>query len=431
MKKSTYHNSLFPSLKDIPLILFYLGTLLICFTTFRLGGVFFNASDLCFLLSVLVLFTNLLINKKSDFLNIIIHYNPLVMPLVLLFYSGLLSLVNTNDLSAGFRVFFQYLFLFGVWIPFSIYELDDIVKIRNIFIVLVLASLIPISVGLSDYFLQTTITSFLNGLLALNLDTVVPEWGRFGNVMNHPNNFGVLLIIVFPLSLWLQTENNKLWIKLFGFVYFISIVACSSTTGSRTVLIAIIFQFIVYHFFFLPQQTSRQLIQLIAIGVISILVLTFITHNTENSAMERLSISLSGDIGEYGADIDRVASMSEAFTLIKRHPLAGVGIDTAGSNLKTLFVHNTIIRLWAGMGIGGLFSVLMFYILPLKAIYVFWQQIKRTENRQITTMLSVLISMISGWMLADMVQPQFHNRIKWVTIILLYALIRFFNKTNQ
>lgn len=409
-------------IRNIPLILFYMGTLIISLPTFRPGGEFFNGSDLLYLLSAITLILQLLYYKQNIF-NILVKNNILITPLILFVFGAILSLSNTIDVMAGIRVTIQYFFLFGIWFPLSVYILDSLKKVKVLLAILVIASLCPLLISISDYFFHTKITYFLNALLNLNLNSVTPVWGRFGSIMDHPNNLGIFLISVFPLSLWLIVGKNQIHLKVAGAFYLVCILICSITTGSRSVILAIFCQTVIFFFIRYSRLLGKRIFVLFLFCTLIVLIGSLGSRYIRNDPITRLKDSVTGGIGNYDADIGRIDSVKESFDLVIKHPIAGIGVDAAGARLDNIFVHNTILRLWVSTGILGLVAAILFYIKPLITALKLRINLIRKNMISENEMLSVAFTMTIGWVLSDLVQPQFHNRIKWISVVIICSLV--------
>jgi len=407
---------------SLSLVFFHLGTLLISLTTFRVGGPLFNASDLFYLISALLLI-GITLSTKGDFYTVFIKNNPLLLPLLIFLFGAVLSTLNSTDPRNAAIAIGKYVFLFGVWLPLGIFLHDSVTKVRWMLIILVVASLLPITTCLSDYFLHTKITAYLDQVLNLNLVTSYPTRGaRFAAAMGHPNNFAVFLIVVFPIALWATLFSKGVVLRFCGVVYLISVLTCVLISGSRGCFIAVALQFALFNY--LMSGTGRRL---------SSISITFITGAAifvafqaslaffPQSPLARLDTMLTVKIGAYAADIGRVESLRQALSYIREYPIAGIGVEHADKMTQKLYVHNTLFRLWASVGIFGLVSYLWFYGKPL------WIGFRKMYNAFYTdfekrSMIVIILCAIIGSILFDMTAPQFHNRVKWIFVIGLFAL---------
>lgn len=401
-------------------IVFHLGTLLISLTTLRLGGEFFNASDLFYLISALMLIISL-IGSKDDFYAVFIKGNPFLAPLVIFVIGGVLSMFNSADASLDVIGLGKFVFLFGVWLPVAIYLHDSETKIKFLLLMVIVASLLPIISNLSDYFLHTRITFYLDHMLKLNLK--VPDqisFARFGSVMGHPNNFASLLIVVFPISLWLVLLSKSLRFKLCSFGFLVGVVVSLIISGSRAGLATFLVEGVVFYGFLLKKKWLTLTVLLI-LGIIIILNLQNISDVFPQSPAKRLATMLSMELGDYSADIRRVASLKQAVSFIREHPITGIGVGHAAKMTDQLYVHNTLFRFWASIGIFGLVSCLWFYGKPLYLGFIKMSGLF-SDDFEKKRIFVIILCAIVGSIVFDMTAPQFQSRFKWISVAVLFSM---------
>jgi O-antigen ligase len=114
--------------------------------------------------------------------------------------------------------------------------------------------------------------------------------------------------------------------------------------------------------------------------------------------------------------------MVQAWQAICEHPFFGLGVENTTADLEKLSVHNTILRLWAGIGFGGLVFICWIYFLALRAAIKNLKEVNVPKIRQYAPISFLVLIDLIGWFLVDMVQPQFYDRFKFVTLILLFSL---------
>ena len=406
---------------SLSLVFFHLGTLLISLTTFRVGGPLFNASDLFYLISALLLI-GITLGTKGDFHTVFIKNNPLLLPLLIFLFGAVLSMMNSADPRNAAIAIGKYVFLFGVWLPLGISLHDSVTKVRWMLIILVVASLLPITTCLSDYFLHTKITACLDQVLNLNLVTPYPTRdARFGAVMGHPNNFAVFLTVVFPIALWGALFSKGVLLRFCGVTYLMSVLTCVLISGSRGCFVAVTLQFALFYNLMSERGRLSSIIITFVIGAAIFVVFQASLAFFPQSPLARLDTMLSMKIGAYRADIGRVESLRQALSYIQEYPIAGIGVEHTAKMTQKLYVHNTLFRFWAGVGIFGLVSYLWFYGKPL------WIGFRKIYNVVGTdfekrSMIVIILCSIIGSILFDMTGPQFHNRVKWIFVIGLFAL---------
>lgn len=406
---------------SLSLIFFHLGTLLISLTTFRVGRSFFNGSDLFYLISALLLI-GITLSSKGDFYTVFIKNNPLLLPLLIFLFGAVLSMMNSADPKNAAIAIGKYAFLFGVWLPIGISLHDSVTKVRWMLIILVVASLLPITTCLSDYFLHTKMTAYLDHVLNLNLGTPYPSrYVRFGAVMGHPNNFAVFLTVVFPIALWGALFSKGAFLRFCGVAYLMSVLSCVLISGSRGCFVAISLQFALFYNLMSKRGRLSSIMISFIIGAAMFVAFQASLVFFPQSPLARLETMLTMKIGTYAADIGRVESLRQALIYIQEYPIAGIGVEHADKMTQKLSVHNTLFRLWASLGIFGLVSYLWFYGKPL------WIGFRRMYNVFYTdfgkrSMIVIILCSIIGSILFDMTGPQFHNRVKWILVIGLFAL---------
>jgi len=406
---------------SLSLICFHAGTLIISLTTFRPVASFFNASDTLYLLSVILLIIRMLHEGCSP-LRLFVRDNPFFKPLLIFLLGAILSLINSSDTGAALTVMGKYIFLFGLWLPAGIYLIDSPGRIKGMMIVMIAAAMVPLIPAICDYYFQTTITATVDRLLSMNLAFPEPHGGRFGSVMGHPNNFGFMLVVVFPIFLW-SVFFAKAWLtKIQGLLLLCLLAAGSLVTASRSMALAMTIQF-TFFMSFMPQRKLKQktayfVVVLLLIAGTSVLAI----KARPVILVDRFVEMASHEPGEYEPDSGRIDQMIEAWRAISNHPVIGIGVESTAADLERLPVHNTILRLWAGIGICGLVFICWVYAIAFLEALTNFRKAKRMKSYQFTRLSFVVLVALIGWFFVDMVQPQFYDRFKFVILILLFSL---------
>ena len=401
---------------------FTFGTLIISLLTFRLGGRFFNVSDFMYLLSaVLVCFHS--VAQGNNLTQLFFKDNPLIMPLMLFLLGAILSMINSNTLMDDFMATGKYLFMFGIWLPLGISLHSTVKRVKLLLISLVIASLFPIIICISDYFLDTNLTDALNQVLSLNLPAPSLKHGRFGTIMGHPNHFGYLLAVVFPIGMATILIETRLSVKILGLLFNLGVLTCCAITGSRSALLSISLEAILLPCFLMRKRIAIRTIVSAMLVVSIIWGFVLAARIMPQSPMARFEVMLQYTYGGYSPDKLRLISMKKAWNYIKDNPICGIGVGylnpTPGGEINKLRVHNTILRLWATIGVFGLVAVLWLYGKPVLTALSLR---KGGQDREIRIITGIIFSSMAGWILYDMVQPQLHNRVKWLTVIALFAI---------
>ncbi len=412
---------------SLSLVFFYLGTFLISLTTSRIGGELFNISDLFYLLSTILLCAHLLVTKTS-INKVFIKDNPLLFPLLVFLLGAILSMLNSIHLRDSLIMIGKYVYLFGIWLPLGIFLLDGINKIKMLLLSLILASLIPIFINISDYFFNTEMTATLNNILKLNLKIIDPLEKRFGSIMGQPNNFATLLTIVFPIGLGILMLGKRLFIRFLGLIYLFGILISFIITGSRSCLLAVALESALLPYLIIDKGK----IKVIVISLFMTFSILYLIHLSTSifpqSPLERLYTMMRVGIGFYEPDIERIVSIKQAWIFIKDNPINGIGVEHTSAITEKLYVHNTILRLWASLGIFGLIAVLWFYAKP---ILIGIRLQKKAIDRKSQKISAIIITSMAGWMLFDMFQPQFHNRVKWIIVIALFSMLAIYRRNTS
>ena len=417
------HNS--SNILSLSLISFLAGTILINLIQFRPIASFFNGSDSLYLLSAFLLVIRLMRCGVNP-IQMLIKNNPFFFMLLIFLWGSILSLINSSNIFAALIIITNYVFLLGVWIPTGIYLFDDLKKIKLLIHIVLIASIIPMVPAISDYFFKTSITIAIDSLLNLNLPSTIPHAGRFGSIVGHPNEFGLMLVVAFPISLWKAYSCRHFLSRGIGLIICIAIWVCSLITGSRSTMAAIFIQVLVFSIMnrgtSLPKKIIKNIFFMIIFSVTLISTIAF----RPIVIFQRFIEMANSEPGEYEPDFERIESINSAFKKIRENAICGIGVENVGPSLK-LPVHNTIIRLWASIGVSGLIFALLFYLKPWRTgrkiyLYLHARRDIETENMFVAVMCST-----AGWMIMDMVQPLFHNRIKFITLILLFSIYKLSN----
>lgn len=406
---------------SLSLICFYAGTLIISLTTFRPVASFFNASDTLFLLSMILLVIHLLYEGKSP-LRVFVHNNPFFYPFLVFALGALMSLIHSDALGTALTVIGKYIFLFCIWLPAGIYLLNSPRRISGMLVVLLAAALVPLIPGISDYYFDTRITAAIDRLLAMNLQNPTPHGGRFGSVMGHPNNFGFMLVVVFPVAIWLAISIEAIWKKCLALLFLCLLLAGGLVTGSRSMALAMSIQ-IIFFLVFLPLKTLKQKIAYFLAFIFLITGLVMLTVKAKPVIlMDRFVEMATYELGEYEPDVGRIDYMLEAWKAIRAHPFAGIGVEHTGVGVEAIGVHNTILRLGAGIGIWGVIFSCWIYLLAFARGIKNLRMAHRAGNRYYASVSFVLLASLVGWSVVDMVQPQFYDRFKFVTLTMIFSL---------
>jgi hypothetical protein len=406
---------------SLSLMFFYAGTLIISLTTFRPVAPFFNGSDTLYLISIVLIVIQLLYEGRN-LSHVFIRNNPAFKPLMIFLLGAILSFVNSQDLTAASTVVGKYIFLFGLWLPAGIYLLNTPRRIYGMLVVLVAAALLPLIPAIGDYYFQTRITAYMDRLLALNLEHTSPLSGRFGSIMVHPNIFGIMIVVIYPVAMWLLFAGRTISARICGLLFICLLLTGSLITASRTTAVAISIQS-VFFIVFMPNRSHKQkAASLIVMFALICSVIAVALKAKPVLIVDRFIDMTSYQLGEYQPDSGRVEFVIEALQAIMDHPVAGLGVENAASSMEGIGVHNTILRLWAGIGAWGLIFICWVYLLAFRVALSNFLRAKYLKAQQFADISFLGLVSLIGWFLADMVQPQFYDRYKFITLILMFAL---------
>lgn len=408
---------------SLAIAFFYAGTLIISLTTFRPVATFFNGSDTLYLLAAVLLVLRLLYEGQS-LMQVFVFDNPFFKPLLMFIFGASLSLINSSDVHVAVISTIKYIFFLGIWLPTGIYLLNTRLRIKWMLAILVAAAMLPIIPAIGDFYFNTRMTISIDRLLSMNLVQTIPEGGRFGSVMGHPNNFGYMIVVVYPISLWMIFFYGKIRAKSFGLLFLCLLLTSNLITASRSTAIAMAIQ--TFSFIaFMPQRTIKQKASFF-IFIIMLFggVITVAVKAKPVIIVDRFVEMATYELGEYEPDTERIDFMLEAWQAIRKHPIAGIGVDHTSWSEKSILVHNTILRLWAAIGICGLFFSSWIYYLGLHTAIMNLKNTINVKSQNYGPISLILFVSFIGWFFVDMVQPQLHDRFKFIIMILIFALPR-------
>lgn len=399
---------------------FYAGTLIISLGMFRPIASFFNCSDTFYLLSVFILVIRLLHEGKS-LVRVFIFDNPFFKPLLVFIFGAILSLINTSDIIIAAAVVCKYIFLLGIWLPVGIYLINTSRCIKLMLIMLVIAAFLPLIPAICDYYFDTNITVSIDRLLEMNLEQTAPHNGRFGSIMGNPNSFGFMIVVVFPISLWLLFCRTTWCSKIFGLTFIFLLLLGSFAAASRSAVLAIFIQTLAF-MVFMPNRTIKQKVAYLTFSITLFIGIIAIAVRAKPVIIaDRFLEMATHELGEYEPDIERIDYMIEALQSIRAHPFAGIGVENAGWGVKAIGVHNTILRLWSSIGILGLIFAWWFYLLGFLTAFRTMKSAINAKSRFNASISFLMVVTLIGWFLVDMLQPQFYDRFKLVSLILVFS----------
>ena len=413
--------------KELIEILFLFGLVTFPFVNVRpLLGL--SISDLCFLLSFLLLIFNSDISLKSHNKKIFLH--PFLFPCLLIILGGVISSLNSFYPADSLKVLLKIFYVFSL-LPILVMKIIDDNKVKKVLNAIIIGITFSSCVAIIDSVFGLRIgPSF-----AINAESTIAYGaaGRYAGVAMHPNIQGNFIAVCLPIIAEFLHSYNKTP-KLF-LVYLSAFIICSYAlilTGSISSLLAAIIGLSII--FVVRQGTSikRRIIAILGYEIIvGLMLLSVITGFYENIYHEALSLASDNP------NISRVMNVTYSSRMdanryalreIMTHPMIGVGFDNEtldqfapiGNSGDPSGVHNPIIRSWLAGGLLAFIGYILFYYFTLKT--------------SLTVIIRYLRCSIKPWLLGlsgaavtffifDMAQPSTHMRITWIIFFILYSLL--------
>ncbi len=331
------------------------------------------------------------------------------------------------------------------FITLSLFEIKEIIKmflgffyiannikkkrdIRFIIIFLFLGIFLESLLGIFQYFSDH---SFGLKILGENPELLKQKFGsmeisRVSGTFGHPNTFGWYLNFMLPLLIGiLFFEKRKIFRVLYILILFFGTIALIFTLSRASWVSFLIGIIVVISISFWKITIKHKLKAAISI----ILIITTIT----------IVILIFSDIisrrlyyDDYGSARFRIPLMKEAFSIIKSHPILGVGInnytevirdnDHTISRISYYPVHNIYLYIAAEIGILGVFI----FILIIFRFYKYSIYYIRSENGLLVGMVIGMLGGITGFLIHGMVDDTYLGSflfiILWFFVGILIAI---------
>lgn len=221
--------------------------------------------------------------------------------------------------------------------------------------------------------------------------------------------------LAFLYTEWIRDQGLKLTAKILILVCAVCLVLFVILLNSRAGILYLILLLLmcVFHTFFL-----RKKYRLGIIFLVSAVALVALLHFTLPEKLHRFSNTTTeivhGDMSD-----SRFMIMKNAWTVVKEHPLMGVGAGDRKDSLTPLYgelnhvynPHNQFLDTWLGTGVCGMLILWLMVLLPLLVAY---------KNQQIMPMM-VNIMLIAGLMVESMLERQMG--VAFLTVISVYYLL--------
>ena len=269
---------------------------------------------------------------------------------------------------------------------------DNYTNLSYLYKTLALYFLVAIIISSKDYLVKfyymtigfgfvvsiTTLLTFRAGrgsLKGADLDRMV---NYFGGIGDDSNEFGALMVMLFPLPAVL-IAGEKSWIKKILFsIIAVSFLLCITRSRSRGAFVGLLITFT-----FLLWENRKKA----GIIFISILMLTYTYFNTHQSFWDRFATLQSMETIETERNVfSRVVQNRQSVELMKRYPITGVGLGnfvlakiyilklapvTEGElkGFVKFTAHNSYLSMGAETGVIGLLIFLLIIITSIWYCY--------------------------------------------------------------
>lgn len=236
-----------------------------------------------------------------------------------------------------------------------------------------LLKFIYVTLGLG--FVVSFITLFTGraGILGLKGGNLYRMVNYFGGIGDDPNEFGAVMLILFPLPMCMIQNENSLIRKIVWGISGLIYLLCIIRTRSRGAFLGLI---IILIFLIWEHRQKAMTISLL------LLMLVYAYFNTHYGYWERvLSLRSTETIESDYAAHSRVLQDKYSIDLIKLHPLTGVGIGNFMSakvkmlgldpvSKDTMMVsHNSYLGLAAETGLIGLLLYILIILYSFRCFF--------------------------------------------------------------
>lgn len=230
------------------------------------------------------------------------------------------------------------------------------------------------------------------------------------------NDLSFILVCTIPLAMCIFELSKKRIVKNIFLSFVFIFIANLLFTGSRNGLLGLL---VVGGLSILFFDKMSKTLRIVFVSFLLILI-AFVGISV---VMERTDLSGGSLTGDDSSE-NRIVQWKAGLRMMAAHPFFGVGPDEFESNSQAfrgergLAPHNTIIQVFAEIGIlGGIFFVLMNYY-AMKSCYFIFRRNVGNRNMRIVLHKYLFISMCGYWTCAF-----FGNRDKSYILYVLLAMI--------
>ena len=213
---------------------------------------------------------------------------------------------------------------------------------------------------------------------------------------NNRNTIGVILGIGSLYMLYLGVAKNKLW-----FLAMIATVALGLITGSRKVIVSVVFGMLLFTFLYVTyakKQSSPKKLRAIIFVLLIIGLLLFFCFNNETlyniigNRIEGLWGTLSGSGEGDASSEERAGMIKRAFEMFLEKPAFGWGIEGFAKNSGYgVYSHNNFTETLVSFGI---FGFVLFYSYKVALLVMHFCALKREiDKNKCAKMVIVFVAM--------------------------------------
>lgn len=326
-----------------------------------------------------------------------VNFNKIKFPVLktfsLFFFSGLISILNSLDISFSFVYLVRFIaFCYIAYIVLPSNILKDKKSLHNIIFSLLLTSIITLGFQFLYVYKEGFMVDFRGQISSINFKGIFP----FGE--NHNLLAEVYAIGLFAAMYLFYVAKNMTW----RFVYTLSIIVLSvanlfilSRSSVLSVLVGISFLFIIYPFIRENKSFKKAIFEIgfrfFATIALIVVCLGFFTNFINQTSINEIKSSSDA----------RVDMTKSSFSIFAVHPIIGNGI----ANFKMLlgndaeYIKNYYIALDSHGVVQkiiveqGVFGIIAFGLFVGSIVFVYFKSIKNISNYDDRMALSIIFSL--------------------------------------
>jgi O-antigen ligase len=314
---------------------------------------------------------------------------------LLFFFGGLVSFINTTNVSASSRIYITYISLFLLYI-YTRYFLKNIRDIHKVL----------------DYLFVCTVITFvyfqISGIAVYNVESDVP---RVSGGIGDSNQYAMYILLLLPLALYramVSSGASKGLYVAYAFILFFMLIY----TGSRGGVLGFFGASVIFiHYYGIGRLKSI----LLSLIVVTVILFSFVPKGY----WERVATITAPQGVDSSKDV-RTDNYRIALKMFIDNPISGVGLDNFkfrsidyGIQRGGYVVHNTYLEILTG---GGLLCFIPFVLILMNT----WRKIKIKSNYEKNTrdlMVCLKASFVSLLITTFFISED-HSKIYWFFIAL-------------